>query len=108
VVCCDGTANEFAANRTNVIKLYSTPVQDATRQVTFYHPGIGTMEPAGALTPMARKVTRLLGMTVGYGLRSDIRDTYEFLLNTYEGGRPHFSLRLQPRRLHRACSLDTV
>lgn len=86
VVCCDGTANEFAVNRTNVIKLYSVLAQNSPEQVTFYHPGIGTMEPAGALSPFARKFTRLLGMAVGFGLENDIRDAYQFLMQTYETG----------------------
>jgi uncharacterized protein (DUF2235 family) len=86
VVCCDRTANEFAKDRTNVIKLYSTLVQDTSEQVVFYHPGIGTMEPFGALSPLTRKVTRVLGMGVGYGLENDIRDAYIFLMRTYESG----------------------
>src|SRR2546426_3596677 len=60
VICCDGTANEFAKNNTNVVKLYSTLIQDSNQQVSYYHPGLGTMEPAGALTTFSRKVTRLL------------------------------------------------
>jgi uncharacterized protein (DUF2235 family) len=86
VVCCDGTANEFAKNRTNVIKLYSTLVHDTDAQVAYYHPGIGTMEPFGALSPLTRTFTRLLGMAVGYGLENDIRDAYVFLIRTYEPG----------------------
>lgn len=35
VVCCDGTANEFAQNRTSVIKLYSALVHDTPDQITF-------------------------------------------------------------------------
>jgi len=54
VLCCDGTANEFARNNTNVVKLYATLEQDPVTQVTYYHPGLGTMEPAGALTPWRR------------------------------------------------------
>jgi uncharacterized protein (DUF2235 family) len=86
VLCCDGTANEFAKNRTNVIKLYSTLVQDSPLQVTYYHPGIGTMEPFGSLSPLTRKFTRLLGMAVGYGLENDLRDAYVFLMQKYEPG----------------------
>jgi uncharacterized protein (DUF2235 family) len=86
VVCCDGTANEFAKDRTNVIKLYSILVQDSAIQTTYYHPGLGTMEPAGALTPWARKIIRLLGKAVGYGLSDDIRDAYVYLMSQYEPG----------------------
>ena len=32
VLCCDGTANEFAADRTNVVKLFSVLVQEPARQ----------------------------------------------------------------------------
>jgi uncharacterized protein (DUF2235 family) len=80
VVCCDGTANEFASNHTNVLKLYRTLVHDPAVQATHYHPGIGTMEPAGALTTITRKTTKLLGMAIGYGLADDIRDAYVFLM----------------------------
>jgi uncharacterized protein (DUF2235 family) len=83
VVCCDGTANEFAQNLTNVVKLYSTLVNSPDAQVTYYHPGLGTMEPAGALTTFSRKATKLLGMAVGYGLSNDIRDAYVFLMKNY-------------------------
>ena len=86
VVCCDGTANEFARDRTNVIKLYSTLVQDTGAQVAYYHPGIGTMEPFGALSPITRTFTRVLGMAFGYGLEGDIRDAYVFLMQTYQPG----------------------
>jgi len=86
VVCCDGTANEFAKHNTNVVKLYSVLQHDAARQVAYYHPGLGTMEPAGALTTFARKVTKLLGMAVGYGLANDIRNAYTFIMNNFEKG----------------------
>jgi uncharacterized protein (DUF2235 family) len=84
VICCDGTANEFAESNTNVWKIYWTLVNQLDRQVTYYHPGLGTMEPAGALTTITRKTTKLLGMAVGYGLADDIRDSYVFLMKNYE------------------------
>jgi uncharacterized protein (DUF2235 family) len=86
VICCDGTANEFAKNHTNVVKLYSVLRRDPATQVTYYHPGLGTMEPAGALTTWARKATKVLGMAFGYGLADDIRDAYVFLMQYYEPG----------------------
>ena len=86
VICCDGTANEFAKHNTNVVKLYSTLNHDPAQQVTYYQPGLGTMEPAGALTTLARKTTKLLGMAFGYGLADDIRNAYVFLTRTYRAG----------------------
>jgi uncharacterized protein (DUF2235 family) len=86
VLCCDGTANEFAKDRTNVIKLYSALVHGTDAQVACYHPGIGTMEPFGALSPVTRAFTRVLGMAFGYGLEKDIRDLYVFLMQTHQPG----------------------
>jgi uncharacterized protein (DUF2235 family) len=84
VLCCDGTANEFKANRTNVVRLAYTLRQDPSSQVSFYHPGLGTMEAVGAITSVGRKVTKLLGLAIGYGLEADIRDAYVFLMNHFE------------------------
>jgi uncharacterized protein (DUF2235 family) len=86
VLCCDGTANEFAQNKTNVVKLFYVLKHDSPGQATFYHPGLGTMEATGALTSPARQMTRLLGKAIGYGLTADIRDAYVFLMNDFAPG----------------------
>lgn len=86
VVCCDGTSNEFDGARTNVVKLYQMLVHEPKVQATYYQPGLGTMEAAGALTAFSRWWTRLAGFAFGYGLKNDIRDIYAFLMNTYEEG----------------------
>jgi uncharacterized protein (DUF2235 family) len=86
VVCCDGTANEFARDATNVIRLFSAVVQDPARQLALYHPGLGTMEAASALTGVARLVTRLLGKAFGYGLESDVGTIYAFLMRFHQPG----------------------
>jgi uncharacterized protein (DUF2235 family) len=39
VICCHGTANEFAKNHTNVVKLYSVLRRDPATQVTYYERG---------------------------------------------------------------------
>ena len=86
VLCCDGTANEFVKDRTNVVKLFSTLIQDPSIQTVSYHPGLGTMEPSGELSPVRRKLARCLGQAFGYGLANDIRDAYVFLMGNYEAG----------------------
>ena len=87
VLCCDGTANEFTVNRTNVVKLYyALALDDPHRQIAYYHPGLGTMEPSGALTDIGRRTTMLLGKVFGYGLSADIRDAYVYLMNRFETG----------------------
>jgi uncharacterized protein (DUF2235 family) len=84
VVCCDGTANEFAENNTNVVRLYSALIDDPQRQAIFYHPGVGTMEAPGALTTMGRKATVAAGLAFGYGLQSDIAAAYTFVMNVFK------------------------
>jgi len=86
VLCCDGTANEFAEDRTNVVKLFSVLQQGSPNQVVYYHPGLGTMEPLGVQLNIAKSITRLLGRAIGYGLEADIRDAYVFLINHFEPG----------------------
>jgi uncharacterized protein (DUF2235 family) len=86
VICCDGTASEFASHLTNVVKLFYVVERDSVDQIAYYHPGLGTMEPAGALTPLTRKLTKLLGMAVGFGLSDDIFRAYSFLMEHYEDG----------------------
>ncbi len=86
VVCCDGTANEFSKDRTNVIKLFFTLRNDPTRQVAYYHPGIGTMEPPGALTGLAKRLTLVADQAFGWGLERDIRDAYIFIANNFGEG----------------------
>src|SRR5690606_41582321 len=84
VVCCDGTANQFAVDRTNVVKLLYTLEHDPDTQVIYHHPGIGTMEAVGAVTKIGRRVTKLLGKAIGYGLETDIRDAYVFLMHNLQ------------------------
>jgi uncharacterized protein (DUF2235 family) len=86
VVCFDGTANEFARDHTNVLKLFRILDNQPDRQVAFYHPGIGTMEAAAALTSITRKVTKILGLAIGYGLERDVADAYSFIMRSFIPG----------------------
>src|SRR5260221_14019770 len=85
VLCCDGTANEFATDKTNVLKLFIALEQSAA-QVSYYHPGLGTMEALGALTPVQRRISTTFGLAFGTGLGRDIAAAYIFLTRTFEPG----------------------
>ena len=61
-------------------------MQDEARQLATYHPGLGTMGAAGALTTVGRHVTKLLGLAIGYGLERDVSDLYTYLMRFYEPG----------------------
>jgi uncharacterized protein (DUF2235 family) len=86
VICCDGTANQFATDRTNVLKLAFAAEKRDGRQLVYYHPGVGTMAPPGLFTGFGKWIARLAGMAFGYGLKADIRDIYTFIINHYEPG----------------------
>ena len=89
VVLCDGTANQVnILSQTNVLRLARLVQKNggATRQVVFYDPGLGTEGAPGALTPVGRWITKLLGLAFGYGLAKNISDAYSFLMEHYEPG----------------------
>lgn len=85
VVCCDGTANEFAVDKTNVLRLFSV-LERSALQTAGNFPGIGTMEPPGALSDIGRRVTRGLARAVGYGLEAEIRNASAFIMENLEEG----------------------
>ncbi len=86
VLCCDGTSNQFSANRTNVLKLCYALVKDSERQLVYYHPGIGTRAPVGIGTAVGGFWAKLGGLAWGAGLQQDIADAYVFLMNHYRPG----------------------
>ena len=86
IVCCDGTANQFAADRTNVLKLAFAAEKDGERQLVYYHPGVGTMAPPGLFTGIGQWLARHAGLAFGYGLKADVRDIYTFIMNEFGPG----------------------
>ena len=86
VICLDGTGNEYGDRNSNVVKLFQALVYDQKTQVSYYHPGLGTIGAPNALTRLGQWWTRLLGLAFGYGLTSNICDPYGFLMNEYEAG----------------------
>lgn len=67
VICCDGTSNQYAAHNTNVIKLYGVLSNDPAKQITYYHPGLGTMEAVGAITNFSKKLRSSSGSRLATG-----------------------------------------
>lgn len=52
VICADETGNKFSDNNTIVVCVYSVlDLSDPSRQVAYYHGGLGTMGDPGALSP---------------------------------------------------------
>ncbi len=86
VLCIDGTGNEYGDRNSNVVKLYSALEHDNVEQLTFYHPGLGTMGSRSALTRFQRWWTKLFGLAFGLGISDAIADCYSFLMEHYEAG----------------------
>lgn len=86
VICCDGTGNKFGKYNTNVVKMCE--VLDRTRQdqVVYYDPGVGTMGDQRAITKLRKGLTRMLGAAIGFGIRDDIAQAYDFLAGHHQDG----------------------
>ena len=86
VICCDGTGNQYGDQNSNVVKLYSALVIDTSKQVGYYHPGVGTMGAPGAHNKISSAWSVLMGLAFGLGLLSNVGDAYRYLMNIYEDG----------------------
>ena len=80
VVCYDGTNNEYRKHNTNVVKTFEAIERDDD-QVALYDPGVGTFSFFGRR--LGRWVGIGLGLLFGYGIRQNIEDGYEYLMNTF-------------------------
>lgn len=85
VVCCDGTGNEFGRRNSNVVDLYKMLLHDQS-QLTYYHPGVGTMGSKSALSGIGKLWTKLIGLAFGYGISDNVADAYQFLIRHFEPG----------------------
>jgi uncharacterized protein (DUF2235 family) len=115
VICCDGTSNEFCEDNTNVVKLYQMLVKDPAAQLCFYDPGVGTFASPAALLPITKRITRTLGLAIGFGLTSNVEDAYLYLMNQWQPGdriflfgfsRGAYAARAIAAMIHRCGLLD--
>lgn len=92
-VFCDGTWNELdARNATNIAKLYqmaeAMPVgPDGVEQVSYYIPGVGTVDEEQPRTTKLRDtLERFGGGAFGWGLDHKVLAAYRYLAKAYEPG----------------------
>lgn len=85
VVCCDGTNNEIGLLLSNVLKLYRI-AEKSERQITYYHPGIGTVAMPNAWGRWRQKLRSIFEMMTGRGLDRDVLAAYCFLCRHYREG----------------------
>lgn len=86
VICLDGTANEPEREHTNVTRIFDMLEKDPLRQVAFYDPGVGTMGARTATTRTGKALTKVGGLAFGHGVKQNIAEAYEWLMNVYEEG----------------------
>ncbi|SEO18983.1 Uncharacterized alpha/beta hydrolase domain [Flavobacterium sp. CF108] len=86
VICCDGTDNKLTINEnTNVLHLYSC-LEKSDRQVTYYHPGVGTIAPSGARNWLSRKWHIIKDQVSASSLEENVKNAYLFLMDNYQDG----------------------
>lgn len=87
VICCDGTGNKYGEKNTNVVKLFEAlEKDDATSQIAYYDPGVGTLGTKELVTWTAKQVNMLKGLAFATGLTQNIEDAYEYLMDKYQSG----------------------
>jgi uncharacterized protein (DUF2235 family) len=112
VVCSDGTGNSWSTQVSNVTRLVKLlDLSKPDNQVVFYDQGIGTdpkqvdavtayqrespdnrralivLDPPVNL-PVVRWIAKWLGLAVGLGLRSNVKQLYKALSDAYQDGPP--------------------
>lgn len=85
VVCLDGTNNSPADARTHVQRLYRL-IEKSPNQLTYYQPGVGTLEPIGVLGPVRRRLLMGLDSASGWMLQRHVCAAYKFLSDAYREG----------------------
>lgn len=86
VICLDGTNNEPGKARTNVQRLYRVIARLPDKQLTYYQPGVGTLEPIGALTTFWRRILMLADSAGGWMMKRHVCSAYEYLCENYRHG----------------------
>jgi uncharacterized protein (DUF2235 family) len=86
VICCDGTANEFGTNNTNVVRLAQVLERDTDAQMSFYDPGIGTLPEPGVFTRIGKKVSQWVDLAFATSLKSKVGAAYAYLMSTWRPG----------------------
>ena len=86
VLCFDGTGNEFrAGTNTNVVAMLEG-VRRGPNTSTFYDLGVGTFSDPAASSAIRKRWTLILGLAFGYGIKENIKNAYNYLIEFWEPG----------------------
>lgn len=82
VVCCDGTANKFGAENTNVVRLVEVLTAGDPNQLVFYDPGVGTL-PGDMWRD---KIRTGIDLAFATGLAQNVTEAYTWLMEQWQEG----------------------
>lgn len=86
VVCLDGTNNEPGEGRTNVQRIYGMIARIPGEQLTYYQPGVGTLEPFGVRSRLWRRILMTTDAASGWMIKRHVCSAYEYLCEEYRDG----------------------
>ncbi|KAH9932412.1 hypothetical protein B0H21DRAFT_92677 [Amylocystis lapponica] len=87
VLCFDGTGDQFDADNSNVVQLFSMLKKgDRTQQMVYYQAGIGTYTVPQVATPLMASLSKTLDMMIAWNMDAHVMGGYEFLMENYEAG----------------------
>ncbi|KAJ7058675.1 hypothetical protein C8F01DRAFT_1059392 [Mycena amicta] len=84
VLCFDGTGDQFDADNSNIIQLFSLlPKSDRSRQMVYYQAGIGTYTIPQVADPLWSRVSKFIDGAIAWNLDAHVMGGYEFLMQNY-------------------------
>ncbi|KAJ6607609.1 hypothetical protein B0H10DRAFT_1921719 [Mycena sp. CBHHK59/15] len=84
VLCFDGTGDQFDADNSNIVQLFSMlPKADRTKQMVYYQAGIGTYTTPEIATPFMSKISKSVDEAIAWNLDAHVMGGYEFLMQNY-------------------------
>ena len=83
VLLFDGTSNEIAADRTNILRLFGT-LRRTDEQIVYYDPGVGTFGADNAWSRGWRKTVEIWGLATGWGIDANVKQAYRFIVENYQ------------------------
>ena len=86
IICIDGTNNEPGVAKTNVQRLFRVLVKEPGRQLVYYQPGVGTLDPVGTMGALRRSGLRLLDAMNAWMMQRHVGAAYRYLCEHYMPG----------------------
>lgn len=85
IICIDGTNNYPNSGYTNIQRLFRLLRRDES-QLTYYQPGVGTIEPGTVTSRVGRKLMMAVDGASAWLMRQHVTSAYRFLMNHYREG----------------------